>query len=143
MGEKILVVEDEQALRETLVYNLERQQVHVIACADGESAVQLARQEKPDLLILDLMLPKLDGFEICRILRPEMNAPIMMLTARDDEIDRVLGLEMGADDYITKPFSMRELMARVKAQLRRVRLIRQETGGDENLAARDDLAWRS
>ncbi len=131
MDEKILVVEDEQALRETLVYNLERQKYTVIACADGESAVKIAREEKPDLLILDLMLPKLDGFEICRILRPEMNAPILMLTARDDEIDKVLGLELGADDYITKPFSMRELLARVKAQLRRVRLIRQETAGDE------------
>ena len=126
MTDKVLVVEDEPTLLETLVYNLNRQGYQVDTAEDGEAALQIARQSHPNLIILDIMLPKLDGFEVCRILRQEMNVPIIMLTARDDEIDRVIGLEMGADDYMSKPFSMRELMARVKAQLRRVRLIREE-----------------
>jgi DNA-binding response OmpR family regulator len=122
----ILVVEDDTALRETLVYNLSRQDYTVSSVGDGLSALKAARQIQPDLILLDLMLPGMDGIEVCRILRQEMNIPILILTARDDEIDRVIGLEIGADDYITKPFSMRELMARVKAHLRRERLIRQE-----------------
>jgi len=122
----ILVVEDDTALRETLVYNLSRQDYTVRSVGDGLSALKTARQAQPDLILLDLMLPGMDGIEVCRILRQEMNIPILILTARDDEIDRVIGLEIGADDYITKPFSMRELMARVKAHLRRERLIRQE-----------------
>ena len=129
MAEKILVVEDELSLRETLVYNLKRQGYQVEAAVDGEAALESARRLKPDLLILDLMLPRMDGFEVTRLLRREMNMPILMLTARDEEIDRVLGLEMGADDYLTKPFSMRELLARVKAQLRRVQMLRTELGG--------------
>jgi DNA-binding response OmpR family regulator len=128
MTEKILVVEDEPALQETLAYNLIRQGYSVKTASDGQAAVDVAREIVPDLVILDIMLPVLDGFEVCRILRQEMNAPILMLTARDEEIDRVIGLEMGADDYLTKPFSMRELMARVKALLRRVRLDRSEAG---------------
>jgi DNA-binding response OmpR family regulator len=128
----ILVVEDDIALRETLVYNLSRQDYAVRSVGDGLSALKAARQAQPDLILLDLMLPGMDGIEVCRILRQEMNIPILILTARDDEIDRVIGLEIGADDYITKPFSMRELMARVKAHLRRERLIRQEvTPSDE------------
>jgi len=126
MSEKILVVEDEPTLQETLAYNLTRQGYTVETASDGQAALDKARQSQPDLIVLDIMLPVLDGFEVCRILRQEMNAPILMLTARDDEIDRVIGLELGADDYITKPFSMREFLARVKAQLRRVRLIREE-----------------
>ena len=122
----ILVVEDETALRETLAYNLARQNYTVEAVGDGLAALEVARRLRPDLILLDLMLPGLDGVEVCRILRQEMNVPILMLTARDDEIDRVIGLEIGADDYITKPFSMRELLARVKAHLRRERLIRAE-----------------
>jgi DNA-binding response OmpR family regulator len=122
----ILVVEDDTALRETLVYNLSRQDYTVRSVGDGLSALKAARQAQPDLILLDLMLPGMDGIEVCRLLRQEMNIPILILTARDDEIDRVIGLEIGADDYITKPFSMRELMARVKAHLRRERLIRQE-----------------
>jgi DNA-binding response OmpR family regulator len=122
----ILVVEDETALRETLLYNLERQEYTVEAVGDGLKALEAARRLHPDLILLDLMLPKLDGIEVCRILRQEMNVIILMLTARDDEIDRVIGLEMGADDYINKPFSMRELLARVKAHLRRERLSRAE-----------------
>lgn len=126
MAEKILVVEDEPALQETLVYNLEKQGYTVKAVGDGRQAVDTARSYLPDLILLDLMLPGLDGFEVCKILRREMSVSILMLTARDDEIDRVVGLEVGADDYISKPFSMRELMARVKAQLRRTQVIRDE-----------------
>lgn len=122
----VLVVEDDISLRETLVYNLKSQQFTVEAVGDGLAALETARQLRPDLILLDLMLPKLDGVEVCRILRQEMSIPILMLTARDDEIDRVVGLEIGADDYISKPFSMRELMARVKAHLRRERLLREE-----------------
>jgi DNA-binding response OmpR family regulator len=124
--ETILVVEDEPSLQETLVYNLEKQGYAVQAVADGRLAVEAARARPPDLIILDIMLPSLDGFEVCKILRKEMTVPILMLTARDDEIDRVVGLEVGADDYLTKPFSMRELLARVKAQLRRTQIVREE-----------------
>ena len=126
MPEKILVVEDELALRETIIYNLQQQGYDVLATTDGETAIQLAKETLPDLMLLDIMLPNVDGFEVCRILRKEMNLPILMLTARSSEIDRVLGLEMGADDYIVKPFSMRELLSRVKAQLRRMKMIRDE-----------------
>jgi len=126
MSETILVVEDEPALRDTLTYNLKKDGFTVEAVGDGRSALEYARRLKPDLIVLDLMLPEIDGFEVCRILRKEMITPILMLTARDDEIDRVVGLEVGADDYLTKPFSMRELMARVKAQIRRSRLLREE-----------------
>jgi DNA-binding response OmpR family regulator len=126
MAEKILVVEDEISLQETLTYNLKRQGYEVAAASDGTSALDEARRIRPDLIVLDVMLPGMDGFEVCRILRQDMNTPILMLTARDDEIDRVVGLEVGADDYMTKPFSMRELLARVKAMLRRVRMLREE-----------------
>jgi len=136
---KVLVVEDEIALRETLAYNLTRQGYEVLTAGDGEIALQTARRSQPDLVVLDILLPKLDGFEVCRILRQEMTVPILMLTARDDEIDRVLGLEMGADDYITKPFSMREFLARVKAHLRRERLIRSELETQEDQAPKEIL----
>ena len=126
MTEKILVIEDEPALQETIAYNLKKLGYEVEIVGDGRAALEAARTLTPDLLLLDIMLPGLDGLEITRILRREMNIPIIMLTARDDEIDRVVGLEMGADDYLTKPFSMRELMARVKAQLRRARLHKEE-----------------
>ena len=126
MAEKILVVEDEPSLQETLVYNLEKQGYSVEAAGNGRLAIEAARRMVPDLIVLDIMLPELDGFEVCKILRKEMTVPILMLTARDDEIDRVVGLEVGADDYLTKPFSMRELMARVKAQLRRTGMLRDE-----------------
>ena len=128
MPESILIVEDEPALRDTLSYNLKKDGFAVEAVGDGRSALESARRLRPDLIVLDLMLPEIDGFEVCRILRKEMITPILMLTARDDEIDRVVGLEVGADDYLTKPFSMRELVARVKAQLRRSRLLREELG---------------
>ncbi|MGI6740687.1 MAG: response regulator [Brevefilum sp.] len=131
MSEKILVVDDEISLQETLAYNLKKQGYDVKTIGDGAEAIELAREWSPELIILDVMLPGLDGFEICRILRQEMTTPILMLTARDDEIDRVVGLEVGADDYLAKPFSMRELIARVKALLRRVRLIREEAAISE------------
>jgi DNA-binding response OmpR family regulator len=127
MVETILVVDDEISLLETLAYNLKKQGYLVHTASTGTLALQLARELKPDLILLDIMLPEMDGFEVCRTLRQEMNTPVLMLTARDDEIDRVVGLEVGADDYLTKPFSMRELLARVKAMLRRVRLIREDT----------------
>jgi DNA-binding response OmpR family regulator len=130
MAERILVVEDEISLQETLAYTLRRQGYEVEAVGDGNAALAAARRDHPDLILLDIMLPGIDGFEVCRILRQEMTTPVLMLTARDDEIDRVVGLEVGADDYMTKPFSMRELIARVKAMLRRVRLIRQELAAD-------------
>lgn len=126
MAENILVVEDDPTLQETLAYNLNRQGYDVETAEDGKTAIELAEKSNPDLVVLDIMLPVIDGFEVCRILRKKTNVPILMLTARDDEIDRVLGLEMGADDYLTKPFSMREFLARVKAQLRRVRFDRED-----------------
>jgi DNA-binding response OmpR family regulator len=122
MTEKILVIEDEPTLLETLIYNLKREGYIVEGVSDGRIAVNTAQEMEPDLIVLDIMLPGIDGFEITRILRQKMTIPIIMLTARDEEIDRVIGLEIGADDYITKPFSMRELMARIRALLRRIRI---------------------
>jgi DNA-binding response OmpR family regulator len=133
MSETILIVEDEPTLQETLAYNLTRQGYKVATAGDGQQAIKVAREVQPNLIVLDIMLPIMDGFEVCRILRQEMNTPILMLTARDDEIDRVIGLEMGADDYLTKPFSMREFLARVKAQMRRVRMIREELDSASSL----------
>jgi DNA-binding response OmpR family regulator len=132
MVDKILIVEDEPALLDTLSYNLNRQGYEVETAVDGQAAIEAARRTHPDLVVLDVMLPGLDGFEVCRALRKETNIPILMLTARDEEIDRVIGLEVGADDYITKPFSMREFLARVKAHLRRVRMIREEIDHEAN-----------
>jgi DNA-binding response OmpR family regulator len=139
MEEKILVVEDEPVLLETLEYKLTSEGYEVITADNGEQAVELARAQEPDLLLLDIMLPAMDGLEVCRILRKEMNVPILMLTARADEIDKVVGLEMGADDYLTKPFSMRELLARVKALLRRVRMMEKELS--EPLSEREELQF--
>lgn len=122
----VLVVEDEENLLEALKYNLEREGFAVHVAVDGEAGLELARSLKPDLIVLDLMLPKMDGFEVCRVLRRESDVPILILTARGEEVDRVVGLELGADDYVTKPFSMRELLARVKAMLRRSRMLSEE-----------------
>jgi DNA-binding response OmpR family regulator len=116
---QILVVDDEPTLVATLRYNLEREGYQVTTASDGESALAAARENRPDLIVLDLMLPGLDGLDVCRILRREMTMPILMLTAKTEEVDKVVGLELGADDYVTKPFSMRELLARVRALLRR------------------------
>lgn len=135
MSQTILVVEDDVTLQETLVYNLEKQGYQVVATDNGRIALQHLRQHDPALVILDIMLPGLDGFEVCRLIRKESSVPILMLTARDEEIDKIVGLEMGADDYLTKPFSMRELLARVKAQLRRVALIRQEVEAEQPATA--------
>jgi len=120
---RILVVEDEDTIREMLKINLDSEGYGVSVAGDGLTALRLARSESPDLIILDIMLPELDGFEVCRILRQDMIVPILMLTAKDEDVDKVLGLELGADDYLTKPFSMRELKARVKAMLRRVEML--------------------
>ena len=118
----MLVVEDEENLVEALRYNLEREGYAVLTAMDGEKGLELARGSNPDLIILDVMLPRLDGFEVCRILRRDVNTPILMLTAKGEEVDRIVGLELGVDDYVTKPFSMRELLARVRAMLRRSRM---------------------
>jgi DNA-binding response OmpR family regulator len=141
MSLKVLVVEDEPVLLETLTYNLGKQGYEVLAAADGYQAIALARKERPSLLILDVMLPGVDGLEVCRILRQEMTVPILMLTARAEEVDKVVGLEVGADDYMTKPFSMRELMARVKALLRRERLIREEIAAQDVVAAAKPMVF--
>ena len=117
---KILVVDDEEPIAKILDFNLKKEGYDVIIANDGERAVELAFSENPDLILLDLMLPKKDGMEVCREVRAKKNIPIIMLTAKNSEIDKVLGLEFGADDYVTKPFSTRELMARVKVNLRRV-----------------------
>ncbi len=117
---RILVVDDETPIIDVLSYNLKRANYEVSVARDGEQALVVARRDLPDLIILDLMLPRLDGLEVCRILRRERDVPIIMLTARDGEVDRVVGLELGADDYVVKPFSVRELLARVKNVLRRM-----------------------
>ena len=126
-GAKILIVEDDRTLLDVLKYNLEKEGYNVVIATDGSQAIKVALSEKPELVILDIMLPQLDGFEVCRILRKELTMPILMLTAKVDEIDKVVGLEMGADDYVTKPFSMRELLARIRAMLRRMEMMKQET----------------
>jgi two-component system OmpR family response regulator len=122
MKNKILVVEDDPNILEALRYNLGKEGYETLTAVDGVQALEAARANKPDLIILDIMLPKMSGFEVCRILRKETVVPVIMLTARDDEIDKVTGLDLGADDYMTKPFSMRELMARIRAMLRRVEI---------------------
>jgi DNA-binding response OmpR family regulator len=119
MARTILVVDDEPTLRETLVEALEMDGFRVVAAGDGREALTRFREERPDLVLLDLMLPELSGVEVCRIIRAESPIPIIMLTAKDSELDKVVGLELGADDYVTKPFSLRELSARIRAQFRR------------------------
>jgi DNA-binding response OmpR family regulator len=119
MATRILIVDDEPPIIDVLEYNLKKANYEVIVARDGQEALEKARRQRPDLVILDLMLPELDGLEVCRALRRDSDLPIIMLTARDEEIDRVVGLELGADDYVVKPFSVRELVARVKTVLRR------------------------
>ena len=118
----ILIVDDEKPIVEILVYNLQKEGYATLEANDGVSAVDIALSKKPDLILLDRMLPKMDGLDVCRKIRHVLNVPILMLTAKDEEIDKILGLELGADDYITKPFSVRELMARIKANLRKTEL---------------------
>jgi phosphate regulon transcriptional regulator PhoB len=119
MATRILIVDDEPPIIDVLEYNLKKANYEVVVARDGQEALEKARRQRPDLVILDLMLPKLDGLEVCRALRRDSDLPIIMLTARDEEVDRVVGLELGADDYVVKPFSVRELVARVKTVLRR------------------------
>ncbi len=123
---KILLVEDETSLQATIAYNLKKAGYEISTASDGEAALELAKDLHPDLVLLDVMLPTIDGFDVCRNIRRSSGVPIIILTARNDEIDRVVGLEIGADDYLTKPFSMRELLARVKALLRRRDLLEQD-----------------
>ena len=118
----ILVVDDEKPIRDILVYNLQKEGYEAIEAEDGEQAIEVALEKKPDLILLDIMLPKVDGLTVCKRLRHNLNVPILILSAKDEEIDKILGLELGADDYITKPFSVRELMARVKANLRKAEI---------------------
>ncbi len=119
---KVLVVDDEPTLLQALTYNLRKEGYEVVTASDGVQALAVARSAKPDLIVLDVMLPGMSGVEVCRTLRGETTVPILMLTARSDETDRVLGLDMGADDYIVKPVGLRELLARIKAMLRRAQM---------------------
>jgi two-component system OmpR family response regulator len=136
---KILIVEDDRNLLDTLKYNLRKEGYNTIAAFDGAEALDVARREKPDLIILDIMLPKLSGFEVCRILRKEMTIPILMLTAKTEEVDKIVGLEIGADDYMTKPFSMRELLARLGAMLRRADMSKQQIASEQKTLKIGDL----
>ena len=119
----ILIVDDEQPIVDILVYNLQKEGYNTIEASDGITAIDIALEKKPDLILLDIMLPKLDGLSVCKRIKNSLNVPIIMLTAKDSEIDKILGLELGADDYITKPFSVRELVARVKANLRKIEVV--------------------
>ena len=127
---RVLVVDDEPVLVDTIRYNLRREGYEVQVASDGNEALKLAQAAAPDLVVLDLMLPGIDGLEVCRQLRRDSTVPILMLTAKDDEVDKIVGLEVGADDYMTKPFSMRELLARVRAMLRRSRMQQQAPDAD-------------
>lgn len=118
----ILIVDDEQHIVDILVYNLEKEGYNTLQANDGVTAVEIALNKKPDLILLDIMIPKMDGLAVCKRIRHTLNVPILMLTAKDEEIDKILGLELGADDYVTKPFSIRELMARIKANLRKAEI---------------------
>ena len=118
----ILIVDDEKPIVDILVYNLQKEGYNTLEANDGETGVELALEKKPDLILLDIMLPRMDGLAVCKKIRHTLNVPILMLSAKDEEIDKILGLELGADDYVTKPFSVRELMARVKANLRKTEM---------------------
>jgi DNA-binding response OmpR family regulator len=135
---RILLVDDEQSVQKLLAYPLRKEGYEVVPAMDGEEALERCRGQSFDLIVLDVMLPKLDGFDVCRQIRAQSSVPIIMLTAKAEEFDKVLGLELGADDYITKPFSMREFRSRVKAVLRRSDLLREEQREEEPLVT-DDL----
>lgn len=129
---KILIVDDEKPIVDILKFNLEKEGYNTVVAYDGEEAVQKALEEKPDLILLDVMLPKLDGFTVCKKLRQTLSCPIIMLTAKEDVVDKIIGLELGADDYMTKPFSIRELIARIKANLRKHVVQNEEGQANEN-----------
>jgi len=138
-NDKILIIEDDRNLLDTLKYNLRKEGYNIVTAVDGAEALDVARREKPDIIILDIMLPKMSGFEVCRILRGEMIVPILMLTAKIEETDKIVGLEIGADDYMTKPFSLRELLARVRAMLRRAKMVEMQPGPREALLKVGDI----
>ena len=135
---KVLIVDDEQAITDVLVYNLRKEGYETIEAADGLTAVNMALEQKPDLMLLDIMLPKLDGLSVCKRVKNQLNIPILMLTAKDNEVDKIVGLELGADDYITKPFSVRELMARVKANLRKYEITSNIKKEDEKIEEQEE-----
>lgn len=126
----VLIIEDEQAIVDILKFNFQKEGYKVLEAMDGQTGLELALSENPDLILLDVMLPRMDGFEVCKKIREKSSVPVIMLTAREEEVDKVLGLELGADDYMTKPFSIRELTARVKANLRRTSIDRASSGQD-------------
>ena len=134
MSNKILVVDDEKNIVDIIAFNLKKEGYEVVCAYDGEEGLKLALAEPLALILLDIMMPKMDGFEVCRAVREKSQVPIIMLTARAEEVDKVLGLELGADDYVTKPFSFRELMARIKANIRRKGLDSSENGSGEQMA---------
>lgn len=139
MNQKILIVDDETAIADILEFNLAREGYETVVGYDGEEGLALFKKEQPDLVLLDIMMPKLDGLQVCKLIRAESNVPIIMLTAKAEEVDKVVGLEFGADDYVTKPFSVREMMARVKANLRRVVLDKTEKEEAANILTFEGL----
>jgi DNA-binding response OmpR family regulator len=139
MSPKVLIVEDEQVLLETLAYNLHKEGYTVKSADSGEDGLDLAREWMPDLILLDVMLPGMDGFEVCKRIRQEQDTPLLLLTARADEIDRVIGFEIGADDYITKPFSMRELLARVKTRLKAYQKFQEKRKSEIDFSSEEEI----
>ena len=135
----ILVVDDEESIVDLLVYHLQKEGYDTLQAYDGASAVEIALKEKPDLILLDVMLPKMDGISVCKRIRYSLNVPILMISAKDTELDKVVGLEMGADDYITKPFQHREVMARIKANLRKAELVAQAEMKTESVETEDNI----
>ncbi len=139
MENKILVVDDERPISDIIKFNLEKEGYKVVVAEDGQQAINMTYEHKPDLIILDIMLPIIDGFSVCKKLRESISTPIIMLTAKEEEVDKVLGLELGADDYMTKPFSVRELMARVKANIRRLNFMSSGMEGSGQLVKSGNL----
>ena len=137
----ILVVDDEESIVDLLVYHLQKEGYDTLQAYDGASAVEIALKEKPDLILLDVMLPKMDGISVCKRIRYSLNVPILMISAKDTELDKVVGLEMGADDYITKPFQHREVMARVKANLRKAELVAQAELKTESMENEENIYY--